>query len=203
MTDLACPNDWPHAPCHRLGESGIYFITAGTYRKQHFFKDAYRLDVLQRGLLAVCCEYNWQLEAWCLFSNHYHFVAHSPKPNAGTLASMLRKLHGKMAIWVNKLDAMPGRRIWHNFWETGLSYEKSYLARLHYTHANAVHHGLVSTASHYKWCSATWFENNATAAQVRTVYSMPIDSVAVKDDYDVMPEWARCDQGDCGKAPAN
>ncbi len=41
---------------------------------------------------------------------------------------MLGFLHEKTAKWINKLDAASGRKVWHNYWETRLTYEKSYLA---------------------------------------------------------------------------
>ena len=174
---------WPHAPTHRLCSSGTYFVTAGTYLKQHYFRDTVRLDVLQRGLLAVASEFGWQLEAWCALSNHYHFVAHSPETEAASLTPMLRKLHSKLARWVNALDSTPGRQVWHNFWDARLTHEESYLARLHYTHANAVHHGRVHVPNQYPWCSAAWFERTASPAQIKMVYSMKTDSINVRDEY--------------------
>src|SRR5881396_89629 len=100
------PMPWPHAPTHQLSEAGTYFVTAGTYLKAHYFRTSARLDVLQRELLTVARNFSWELEAWAVFSNHYHFVAHSPsdQPNAASLPAMLGKLHGKMAGWVNRLD---------------------------------------------------------------------------------------------------
>ena len=44
---------WPHAPKHQLSQSGTYFVTAGTYLKDHLFRTPQRLEVLQRGLLTV------------------------------------------------------------------------------------------------------------------------------------------------------
>lgn len=134
---------WPHAPQHRLGEHGIYFVTAGTYLKTHHFRGPERLAVLHRGLLQVCADFGWRLEAWAVFSNHYHFVAESPA-TAESLPAMLSLLHEKTSKWVNKLDKATGRKAWHNYRETLLTYERSYLARLNYTHRNAVKHGLVA-----------------------------------------------------------
>jgi putative transposase len=138
---------WPHAPRHQLSSSGTYFLTAGTYKKQHFFRGPERLRVLHRGPLSVTNEFGWHLEAWAVFSNHYHFVAHSPEnePNAESLSPMLGKLHEKTGKWVNRLDASLERQVWHNFWETRLTCEKSYLARLNYVHQNPVKH---------VWCSS-------------------------------------------------
>lgn len=180
---------WPHAPTHQLSASGTYFVTAGTYRKVHHFRDRDRLNVLHRGLLTVARDYHWSLEAWAVFSNHYHFVAHSPddEDGAASLRRMLGLLHEKTAKWVNRLDHAPGRKVWHNFRETRLTYQKSYLARLNYVHHNPVKHGLVALAKLYPWCSAAWFERTATAAQVKTIYSLPIDRVNIYDDYVVPP----------------
>ena len=98
---------------------------------------------------------------------------------------MLGLLHEKTAVWINRLDRTPGRKVWHNFWETLLTYEKSYLARLKYVHQNPVKHGLVPLANRYPYCSAAWFEQTATPAQVKTIYGLPIDSVNVYDDFEV------------------
>ena len=177
---------WPHAPEHRLAEAGIFMVTAGTYRKLHQFQTRERLDALERGLLTVCRESGWRLEAWAVFPNHYHFVAASPgdADTAQSLARMLGRLHSKTAAWVNRLDSTPGRKVWHNFFETRLTHERSYFARLHYVHQNAVRHGLVRVANEYPWCSARWFERTATSAQVGTIYRFKTDRVNVPDNYD-------------------
>ena len=89
----------------------------------------------------------------------------------------------RTAKWLNKRDEAPGRKVWHNYRETQLTFEKSYFARLNYTHHNAVHHGLVKVAADYPWCSAAWFERTATPAQVKTIYGFPYDKINVPDDY--------------------
>jgi putative transposase len=182
---------WPHAPEHRLGQTGTYFLTAATYQKEHFFRGRERLEVLHRGLLSVARKYRWQLEAWAVFSNHYHFVGHSPdeENTADSLRPMLALLHERTAKWINRLDAAPGRKVWHNFFETKLTFEKSYFARLAYTHRNPVRHGLVPVATQYPWCSAGWFETTAESAQVRTIYRFGDARLQVPDDFDVAPEW--------------
>jgi putative transposase len=187
MNSGAPDTAWPHAPAHRLGEAGVYMVTAGTYRKIQHFNTPQRLDVLQRGLLAVCQTNGWQLEAWAVFANHYHFIGISPRDqdDASSLTRTLGGLHAKTAAWVNRLDGTPGRKVWHNFFETKLTHEKSYLARLGYVHRNAVRHGLVRVAVDYPWCSASWFERTATTAQVATIYRFKTDRVNVPDEYDV------------------
>lgn len=82
---------------------------------------------------------------------------------------------------------MPGRKVWHNYFETRLTHQKSYLARLNYVHQNAVRHGLVPVAAQYPWCSAGWFERVATNAQIRTIYGLPVDRVKIDDEFE--PVW--------------
>ena len=90
----ACPSIlWPHAPEHRLTEAGAYMVTAGTYQKENRFSGPERLAVLHRGLLRLAAKYNWTLEAWAVFSNHYHFVAQAPVDGASNLSVMLKELH--------------------------------------------------------------------------------------------------------------
>jgi putative transposase len=163
----------------------------GTYRKEQHFRGANRLGVLYRGLLTVAHDFGWQLEAWTVFSNHYHFVAHSPtgEDNALSLSRMLGLLHEKTAKWLNRLDYTPGRQVWHNFRETRLTYEKSYLARLNYVHQNPVKHQLVPVANQYPWCSAAWFERTARPAQVKTIYGFKVDQLRMYDAYEVASEW--------------
>jgi putative transposase len=176
---------------HQLAQSSTYFVTVGTYHKEQHFRGSERLGVLYRGLLTVAHDFGWQLEAWAVFSNHYHFVAHSPTNanDALSLSRMLGLLHEKTAKWLNRLDDTPGRQVWHNFRETRLTYEKSYLARLNYVHQNPVKHRLVPVANQYPWCSAAWFERTARPAQVKTIYGFKVDQLRIHDAYEVASEW--------------
>jgi putative transposase len=182
---------WPHAPEHRLSVRGTYLVTASTYLRAHHFSGKERSAVLHRGLLRVAIDFGWQLEAWAIFSNHYHFVGHSPADmdTSENLSNMLGELHEKTAKWINKLDKTPHRKVWHNFWESRLTYERSYLARLNYVHQNPVKHGLVPVANQYPWCSARWFERTATPAQIKTLYGMKTNNLKVLDVFDVSAEW--------------
>ena len=177
---------WPHAPVHRLGTSGTYFVTASTYKRLSLFRSPDRLSFLENCLLGLAEDYGWQLEAWAVLPNHYHFVAHSPT-DAGTLRTFLSHLHTTSARQINGIDGQPGRKVWHNFWDTLLTYEKSYLARLNYVHQNAVKHGLVPVANQWRWCSAAWFERTASPAQIKTVYSFKTDKMNVFDPFMMDP----------------
>jgi putative transposase len=174
--------DWPHAPIHRLADGGAYMVTAGTFHKQHFFRAVERLSFVQERFFAYCKEFGWLLQAWAFFSNHYHFVAHSE--TSENVGIMLGQLHSEIAREINRWDSAPGRKVWFQFWDTHLTYAKSYFARLNYVHTNAVHHGLVTNAANYPWCSASWFASKADQAFVRKVQSFRTDRVRVFDPFE-------------------
>lgn len=176
------PKDWPHAPVHRLADCGVYFLTAGTLHKRLLFDTDAKRDLLERLLLCYAKQFGWQLEAWAVFANHYHFVARG-HPNSANLRVFIAKLHSESARQLNSLDDTEGREVWHNFRDTKLTYQHAYLARLNYVHQNAVKHRLVPVASQYPWCSAAWFERTASSAQVKTIYGFKTDRVKVEDDY--------------------
>ncbi len=92
--------------------------------------------------------YRWQLEAWAVFANHYHIVARG-FPDSASLGKVLKHLHTDTSRELNRLDRKQGRKVWHNFRDTKLTFEQSYLARLNYVHQNAVHHKLVPVANQY------------------------------------------------------
>jgi putative transposase len=173
---------WPHAPVHYLKENGTYMVTAGTYNKEHFFKSPDRLDLLQENLLAIASEFKWKLQAWSIFSNHYHFIAICEN-DPMTLKPMLTKLHANTSRKINELDNLSGRKVWYQYWDSFITYQKSYLARLNYVHRNPVKHGLVALAEHYPWCSASWFEMNASLAFQKVVASFKIDKLQIVDDF--------------------
>ena len=174
--------DWPHSPIYRLTEAGAYMVTCGTYLKVPYFRTADRMRFLTDSLLRLTAQYAWNLQAWAMFANHYHFVAISP-PQAESLHDLIQKLHSETALAVNKWDATPGRQVWFQYWETQLTYQKSYFARLSYVHRNAVHHKLVHEPSLYPWCSAGWFERRATTAFYKTIMRFGIERLKVPDDF--------------------
>ena len=174
--------DWPHAPVHRIDSRGVYMVTAATLRKEHFFTSSQKLDLLEGKPLSLAKQYDWHLQAWAVFPNHYHFIARSQN-EVPRLKEFLSHLHTSTSRDLNRMDQTVGRSVWFNFWDTKLTYERSYFARLNYVHKNPVKHGLVKIANQYRWCSAAWFERTASPAIVKTVYGFKIDKLQIADDY--------------------
>jgi len=174
--------NWPHAPKHWLLEPGIYMVTAGTFHKVHRLDTPERRDFFLESLFDCAAEFGWQLRAWAVLSNHYHFVAASP-PDPVTLRRLLGKLHMTTAKRLNEWDGAPGRKVWFQSWDSHITFERSYLARLNYVHDNPVWHGVLDLAENYPWCSANWFARNTNPAFVATVKSFKTDTLNVPDDF--------------------
>jgi putative transposase len=175
---------WPHAPPHWRFENGSYFITASTYQRERLFDSPEKLDVVTKLLIETAGRFGWQLRAWAIFSNHYHFLADSPQLGGESLRDWLREFHRSSAVQINRLGGTKGRRIWMNFRDTLITHQTSLLARLRYVNENPVKHGLVRLASEYRWCSAGWFEKSAPESFRKSVSRFKIDSVNIEDDFD-------------------
>jgi putative transposase len=174
--------DWHHAPVHRLEEGGAYMVTAGTYRRRHLLDTDAKLRAVTDALLKLAEHYRCSLQAWAVLRNHYHFLAAAPEWPGG-LRKLVKHLHSTTARRLNRLDGCPGRKVWYQYWDTRITYQRSYLARLKYVIYNPVKHGLVEEPTAYPWCSAAWFERNASPAFRKTVESFKVDRVNVFDDF--------------------
>jgi putative transposase len=182
LNSVPVQKPWPHAPPHYFTPHGIYLLTAGTLHKSPLFNAPAKLDLFRDTSFNLLADYAISLRAWAFFNNHYHLIA-GFEDACVPHRIFIRRLHRELAIRLNEIDATPSRKVMYQFWDTELTFEKSYLARLNYVHQNAVHHGLVGVANQYPWCSAAWFENQTPQSLVKTVYSFKIDRLNVVDDF--------------------
>lgn len=173
---------WHHRPTHVFRPQSAYILTAATLHKEHFFQGPERLRLLHNALLELAEKYEWQIQARAVFSNHYHWIGISPE-NSLTLKKFVSHLHTVTAAKINHLDGTPSRKVWFEFWDTCLTYEESYYARLKYVHQNPVHHGICNNAGDYPWCSARWFMMNAEKSFYRKIESYRIDHLNIQDDF--------------------
>ena len=173
---------WHHSPLHIFIPNTMYIVTGSTSYKKHLFRGNKRLTILQDTLFEVVGAYNWLLQTWAFFSNHYHFIAKSPE-NAESLKPMIQRFHSQSARQLNDFDNTSSRNVWFQYWDTCLTYEKSYYARLNYVNNNPVKHGLVKNAEQYPFCSATWFKAQVDPGFRLKVESFKYDHVKIMDDF--------------------
>jgi putative transposase len=133
--------------------------------------------------LLLCEEYSAALQAWAVFPSHYHYIARwEQRPD---LRDLVRHLHSVTAREVNRLDRAAGRKVWFQYWDSQIFFQKSYFARLRYIHQNPTRHGIVARAANYPWCSAAWFETEATPGFRKTVFGFPCERLDIPDAFPV------------------
>lgn len=160
----------------------MYMVTGAVLHNQHLLIEERRKEFVLKTLLERAKLLRWDLQGWVILNNHYHFIAQSPE-NAITLKKLIQQVHSITAIQINKWDQTPGRQVWFNYWDPCLTYEKSYLARLHYIIMNPVKHGLVDDPEDYPFCSYKWFLEKGGETLQEQVFSQPIDRVKILDDF--------------------
>lgn len=173
---------WPYPPNQMFSETRTYMVTGATYQKIGHFNTPERLKYLHDSLLELAKQYEWELQAWAVFANHYHFIGVSPE-TANNLPGFLKHLHVNTAKYLNQKDDTPDRSVWGQYWDSQITFQNSYYAGIKYVNQNAVRHGLVNVATDYPWCSASWFEQSASASFKKTVEGLKIDKVKIIDDF--------------------
>jgi putative transposase len=171
-----------HNPPHYFVPNAMYIVTGAILHKQHLLSDNKRKEFVLQTLIQRSDLLGWQLQAWAILNNHYHFIAQAPE-DVHTLEKLIRQVHSITAIELNRQDSTPGRQVWNNYWDTCLTYEKAYLARLRYVHENPVKHGLAENATDYPYCSYKWFLENGDEVLKEQVFQQPIDKVKIFDDF--------------------
>jgi hypothetical protein len=73
-----------------------HVMSRGDRREAIFYDDADRQEFL-RTLGEACQKTGWQVHAYCLMSNHFHFVIETPQPNLslGILPPLLLPSQGR------------------------------------------------------------------------------------------------------------
>ena len=160
-------------------------VTCGTYHKGPMLTSPERLDSFQSLLFELAEKHGWRLQAWAVMSNHYHWIGLWPEEaeDARSLRTLTSRLHEISAKRLNREDGTPGRKVWCNYWDSHVTFEASYFARLKYVHDNPEHHGVVRRSVDYPWCSRAWLERTANRAFVKQLDGFKTDQLDLPDDF--------------------
>jgi putative transposase len=170
-----------NAPPHYFEQGANHIITACIYKRVRIL-DLQKKNHFLGTLFNLCQGLGWTLDAWVVLDNHYHIIV-TTSAKKHRLTDLIRPLHSKTAKKFNYLDSTKGRKVWHNYWDTCLTSEWSYLSRMKYVMLNPVKHGFVTEPKDYPFSSYTWFVNSMEKEFVEKVLSLPIETVNVVDHF--------------------
>ncbi|TQV78896.1 hypothetical protein FKG94_12835 [Exilibacterium tricleocarpae] len=156
----------------RVEYQGAYYhvMNRGQDRKQVFDGDKYYQAFLQ-GLAEAHRRFGMEILAYCLMSNHYHLLVHTPR---GNLSRAMRHVNGVYTQRYNRLKQKDGP-LFRGRYKSILVDASAYLLQVsRYIHRNPleVRNPLVDNLLSYPWSSYSTYVTNSTCPQ--WLYREPI-----------------------------
>ena len=157
-----------HHPPHIYQDNTWYMITASIYESQRILRPGEHKGFFRDQLEVYTRTFEIRLAAWVILDDHYHILI---KIRAGSnLTGFIRKLHGRVAYELNKNDSTPGRKVWHNYWDTCIRSEVDYWKRFNYIHYNPVKHGYVNGFEQWEYSSYSYYLDKYGADWVANIF---------------------------------
>lgn len=171
----------PGRPTHWFVDDTYYFLTASTNYSRPFLNTDENKAIVRDLIWSLAEELELTIEAWVILDNHYHLLFHLLK--GWDLQIFVRRLHGGTAVKLNRLAHVPGRKIWHNYWDRCIRSERDYWTRFNYIHYNPIKHGYVTKMSDYPFSSIHHYEQTAGIDWLADVWrTYPCKLVTYDDD---------------------
>ena len=129
---------------------GLYHVTSRGDRREAVYRDDQDRMEWLTGLGEVCRRFNWRCHAYCLMTNHYHFVVETPDAN---LSRGMRQLNGVYTQRTNRRHGLVGHLFQGRF-KAILVERDAYLLELaRYVVLNPVRAGMAGMADDWMWSS--------------------------------------------------
>ena len=94
--------------------------------------------------------YGWQLHAYCLMGNHFHFVLDTPGAN---IAAGMQYLKSAYALWFNGEKPREGHLFERRYYAGAVDREAQFFAACRYVVLNPVRAGLCRHPADWPWSS--------------------------------------------------
>ncbi len=127
----------------------------GNYQQSVFDEEADYRQYLQ-WLLEYSTKYSLKIWAYCLMTNHVHFVCVPEKEDS--LSRTFNTLHMRYSQYLNQKRKLKGH-LWQGRFYSCILDESHLYAALRYVETNPVRAGMVRKPHRYKWSSANCHVN--------------------------------------------
>jgi putative transposase len=128
-----------------------YHVTQRGNYKQTIFKSVEDYRQYLTWLKEYSKKYSLDIWAYCLMSNHVHFVCVPRKDNS--LARTFNTLHMRYSQYYNRKMGVTGH-LWHGRFLSSILDERHLYAAIRYVENNPVRAGIIDEPIRYKWSSA-------------------------------------------------
>lgn len=154
-------------PLRILFEGAYYHVINRGQGKRDIFLNEKDKENYLRILKETCQQYKVSIVSYCLMSNHYHLIVHTPKAN---LSHFMRQLNGVYTQKFNRRYKHDGP-LFKGRYKAIVAQEGSYLLRLiRYLHNNPVKAGIVKKSSDYFFSSHNNFIKQEENEYLKFVY---------------------------------
>jgi putative transposase len=125
------------------------FITCVTYdRKPILGNNAF---LLHKAFLKVETEYNIEIIAYVIMSDHFHLLIDLKDKN---ISFILKSIKQSFSMNYRKLNNISGVRVWQNrFWDHIVRNQNDFNNHMNYIHYNPVKHGVSISPFDFKFSS--------------------------------------------------
>jgi len=157
-------------------QAAIHFITFAVVEWVDVFSRKFYRDIVLDSIRHCQAEKGLLLHAWCIMSNHLHFVASAKNHDLSDILRDFKKFTSKQIIaaiisnqhesrkdWMLKIFREEGAKNSRNknyqFWRQDNQPQELYspvfiFQKINYTHNNPVEEGIVERPEHYLYSSA-------------------------------------------------
>jgi putative transposase len=168
--------EYPHNPPHLFRAGATYFVTASTLAHHALMGDPRRRQECFESWRFAADRSHWSMVAWVILTDHYHLLLVAPE-ESGDIARLAGSVHQHTSREWNREDRARGRQVWWNFWDTCITYERSFYARINYIHWNPVKHGLVDRPEDYPFSSYRTFLEDSESLLLFWEAEYPFDRI--------------------------
>ena len=150
-------------------ETGIYHIMIRGIDRQLIFNDDEDCERMLQILADVKDVSGCEIYAYCLMSNHGHFLIKAVKENA---AQIFKRIGVKYVYWYNVKYNRVGHLFQDRFLSEPVNDDKYLLSVLRYIHQNPVKADICTEVSDYKWSSYREYTGKSSIIDTEFVYGL-------------------------------